>query len=124
MALNKLIKMKLNNIIVFCLIMLIYSCEKKDVREDYPIKAIVLTQNIDCHEYEIKILNDLEKVISLFGKSVIDSIYIAGNLPDNLKVKGLEIVFNIDKPSESIVTSCSMMGPSLNWIWISNAKPY
>lgn len=116
--------MRLIIIIISYLIMLIYSCEKKDINEDYPIKAIVLTQNIDCHEYEIKIMNDLEKVITLFGESVIDSIYIAGNLPNNLKVTGLEIVLNVGKPSESVVTSCSMMGPTLNWIWISKAKRY
>ena len=78
---------------------------------------------MDCKEYEIKFLLDLEKVIDLFGESVIDSVYIAGNLPDDLKTAGLKIVLNIRKPLNSELSACTTMGPTLNWVWITNAKP-
>ncbi len=109
-------------IIILGIILVSFSCEQ-DSDPAFPVKAEVLGENIDCHEYEIKILDHLDKVISLFGKSAVDSVYIAGNLPDTLKRQGLSIVLDVDKPSESFETACSFRGPTLNWIWITRAKP-
>jgi hypothetical protein len=101
----------------------IYSCENDPVNQDYEFDAEVLGVNLDCRINEIKFSNNLDKVIELFGKSVIDSVYIAGNLPDSLKIPGLKIVANLKKPSNPEFSACTTMGPSLNWVWITAAKP-
>ena len=89
----------------------------------YPFEGEVLGINIDCHIHEIKFLNNLDRVIELCGKSVINSVYIAGNLPDSLKIEGLKIILNIGKPSSNQIGACTMMGSTINWVWITNAKP-
>jgi hypothetical protein len=99
------------------------SCERNNVDQIFPFDVEVLGINLDCKQNEIKFSNDLDKVIELFGKSVIDSVYIAGNLSDDLKIPGLKIVLNIGKPSTYEIGACTTMGPSLNWVWITNAKP-
>ncbi len=96
---------------------------RERINQNFPFKATVLRVNPDCGRNEIKFYNKLDKVIELFGKSVIDSVYIAGNLPDSLKVPGLDIVLNIGIESNSQFGACTMMGPTLNWVWITNAKP-
>lgn len=98
------------------------SCEKDRKDQVYRFEAKVLGQNTDCGEYEVKFLNNLEQVVVLCGKSVIDSVYIAGNLPNDLKISGQTIYLNIRKPLISEFTSCSMMGPTLNWVWVKEAK--
>jgi len=99
------------------------SCERNNVDQVFPFEAEVLGINLDCKKNEIKFSNNLDKVIELFGKSVIDSVYIAGNLPYDLKIPGLKIVLNIGTSSNYQFGACTMMGPTLNWVWITNAKP-
>ncbi len=99
------------------------SCEKKNNDPIYPFDAEVLGINMDCGIYQIKFLDDLDKVTELCGSSVIEGIYIAGNLPDSLKTEGLKIKLNIGKPSSNQLGACTMMGPTLNWVWITNAIP-
>lgn len=101
------------------------SCENNTstIDQDYPFEAEVLGINIDCKQNEIKFSNDLDKVIELFGKSVVDSLYIAGNLPNDLKIPGLKILVNIGNPIKQELTACTTRGPSLNWVWITAAKP-
>jgi hypothetical protein len=113
---------------VFLLISLAFgltylSCEKNTEYQSKSIEAQVLNINSDCGVYQIRFLNNLDKVIELCGKSVIDGVYIAGNLPDSLKVEGLKIILNIQKPSSGQIGFCTTMGPSLNWVWIIYAKP-
>lgn len=107
------------------IIVLLHSCENNTCTtdKDYPFEAEVLGINLDCKLNEIKFSNDLDKVIGLFGKSVIDSVYIAGNLPNDFKIPGLKILVNIGNPSKQEFTACTTMGPSLNWVWITAAKP-
>ena len=108
---------------IFLVIGLTYlSCEKKNIDQEYPFEAEVLGINLDCGIYEIKFLNNLDNVIKLSGESVIDSVYIAGNLPDDLKIQGLKIILNIGEPDYYKITACTMMGPTLNWVWITRAK--
>jgi len=109
--------------ILLLIVVSIFSCENNSSDQEYPFEAEVLGLNPDCKKNEIKFSNDLDKVIGLFGKSVIDSVYIAGNLPDDLKIPGLKIVVNIGNPANQEFTACTTMGPSLNWVWITAAKP-
>jgi hypothetical protein len=109
--------------ILLTIVLSIFSCESNKNDQEYPFEAEVLGKNFDCGEYEVKFSNNLDQVINLFGKSVIDSVYIAGNLPDNLKMPGLKIVVKIENPSTHELTACTTMGPSLNWVWITAAKP-
>jgi hypothetical protein len=109
--------------ILLMIILSNFSCENNNTDLDYPFEAEVLGINLDCKQNEIKFSNDLDKVIGLFGKSVIDSVYIAGNLPNDLKIPGLKIVVKIGNPSNQEFTACTTMGPSLNWVWITAAKP-
>ena len=99
------------------------SCEKKNDDPIYPFDAEVLGINMDCGIHQIKFLDDLDKVTELCGSSVIEGIYIAGNLPDSLKREGLIIKLNIGKPSANQLGACTMIGPTLNWVWITNAIP-
>ena len=99
------------------------SCEKENKDPNFPFDAEVFGINIDCHIHEIKFLSDLDKVIELCGSSVVEGIYIAGNLPDSLKTKGLIIELNIGKPNSNQLGACTMMGPTLNWVCIISARP-
>lgn len=99
-----------------------WSCEKKPQNQDYPFQGKILGINIDCGIHEINITDGLDKVIELCGSS-IGNVYIVGNLPDSLKKEGLIIQFNIGKPTPGQFTACTTLGPSYNWIWITDARP-
>ena len=99
------------------------SCEKKNDDPNYTFDAEVLGINRDCGIHQIKFLTNLDKVTELCGSSVVEGIYIAGNLPDSLKTEGLIIKLNIGKPGSNQLGACTMMGPTLNWVWIINARP-
>jgi hypothetical protein len=109
--------------ILLLIVVSVFSCENNSTDKEYPFEAEVLGLNPDCNINEIKFSNNLDKVIELFGKSVTDSVYIAGNLPDDLKIPGLKVVVNIGNPANREFTACTTMGPSLNWVWITAAKP-
>jgi len=116
-------------LIFFVIGFTVFSCERKNidpkssnVDPEFPFEAEILGINPDCKKHEIRFSNDLDKVIELFGKSIVD-VYIAGNLPDSLKIPGLKIVLNISKPSTPSFAACTTMGPTHNWVWITNAKP-
>jgi hypothetical protein len=121
--------MKAKVLFLLTIALAITACErnsdqgKERINQNLPFEAIVLGINPDCGINEIKFYNKLDKVIELFGKSVIDSVYIAGNLPDSLKVPGLNIVLDIGIESNSQFGACTMRGPTLNWVWITDAKP-
>jgi hypothetical protein len=99
------------------------SCEKKNEDQNFPFVAEVQGINMDCGIHQIKFLNDLDKVIELCGRSVVDGVYIAGNLPDSLKTEGVKIELNIGKQSSNQLGACTMMRPTLAWVWIINARP-
>jgi len=99
------------------------SCEKKNEDPNFPFVAEVLGINMDCGIHQIKFLNDLDKITELCGSSVVESIYIAGNLPDSLKTEGLIIELNIGKTTSNQLGACTMMGPTLTWVWVTNARP-
>jgi len=109
-------------LILLTLGLFFYSCERNDSNPVYPYEAIVFGPNNDCGLYEVKFTNDLSGVIEKVGKSVVDSIYIAESLPEDLKIYGLEIKLDIRKPKTSELGICTDRGPSLNWVHVIYAK--
>lgn len=106
----------------FILMLFLCNCKKdNNSSSDFPFKAIVLGSNRDCSLYEIKILNGLDKVKMIIGLSTIDSIYIAANLPDSLKVQGLNIQLDLRKPNNDELGACTTLGPSFTWIYVVKA---
>jgi hypothetical protein len=106
----------------FILILFFSNCKKdNNSTSDFLYKAIVIGLNRDCFLYEIKILNGLEKVKTIAGISPIDSVYIAANLPDSLKVSGLNIQLDLRKPSNNELGACTTLGPAFTWIYVIKA---
>jgi hypothetical protein len=109
-------------VIILLIGLLNSSCEKKSENQVFPFVGEIMRINPDCNIHEINITEGLDKIIELCGNS-IGSVYIAGNLPDSLNVEGLRIEFNIGEASLDKITACTTMGPSYNWVWITDAKP-
>lgn len=101
---------------------LVSSCERNHNNPDYPFEAEVLGPNMDCGLYQIRFTGDLDRVIEKVGNSVITGLYIAENLPDDLKQEGIIIVLDIREPQPSELGFCTAMGPSLTWLHILKAK--
>ena len=111
------------SLVLLTFVLTYLSCEKKIEDPSYPFNAEVLGINMDCGIHQIKFLNGLDKITELCGSSVVEGIYIAANLPDSLKTVGLIIKLNVGKPSSNQLGACTTMGPTLNWVWITNAIP-
>lgn len=109
-------------ILGFILILFICDCKKdNNSSSDFPYNAIVLGLNSDCSKYEIKITNGLEKVKTIVGVTSNDSVYIAANLPDSLKVTGLNIQLDLRKPNNEELSACKTFGPIYPWIYVIKA---
>lgn len=120
--------MKTTRMLIFSLsifLISLYSCQKdkNTVSTDYPFQAEVLTRNPDCGLYEIIITKGLEKVESMITpKTPVKGIYIAQNLPDNLKVPGLFIVLDLRQPTNDELGASTYSGPSYSWVHVIRAK--
>lgn len=108
--------------ITLTICLLVSSCERNHNNPNYPFEAEVLGPNMDCGLYQIKFTGDLDEVIEKVGKSVVSGLYIAENLPDDLKQEGISIVLDIREPQPSELGFCAMMGPSLAWLHVIKAK--
>lgn len=99
-----------------------YSCQKENNPSEFPYKAEVMGMNADCGVYQIRITEGQDEVESIVGQSVITSIYIANNLPDELKIDGLRIMLDLRKPENSELGVCTDMGPGYAWVFVTKAK--
>ena len=98
-----------------------FSCHKDNSSNDFPYEAKVVGLNSDCGIYQIKITQGLDKVKSIVGSSVCDSIYIAKNLPPELMTNGIGIKLDLRKPENSELGGCTAMGPGYTWIFVIKA---
>jgi hypothetical protein len=98
-----------------------FSCHKDNSPLDFPYEAIVMGPNSDCGIYQIMITQGLDKAKSIVGSSVDDNIYIAQNLPNELKTNGITIKLDLRKPENSELGVCTSMGPSYTWIFVMKA---
>ena len=98
------------------------SCEENSTINEYPFEAEVLGRNSDCGIYAIRFINNLYKVHEIADSHVLDDIYIARNLPEELQIEGLFIVLNIRKIKDSELGACTHRGPSYPWIYVLSAK--
>ena len=101
-----------------------YSCQKEYNPSEYPFKAEVMGANLDCGIYQIRITEGQDKVESILGKSIGTNIFIANNLPAELKIAGLKILLDLRKPmpENNEIGICTAMGPSYPWIFVTRGK--
>jgi hypothetical protein len=101
-----------------------YSCQKEDNSSEYPFKAEVIGKNSDCGICQIRITEGQNKVETMVGKSVGTNIYIANNLPEDLKIDGLKIILDLRKPEpeNNELGICTAMGPAYPWVFVTKAK--
>jgi hypothetical protein len=99
----------------------VISCERHNTNPTYPFEAVVLGPNMDCGLFQIKFTYNVEEVIKIVGSS-LQNVYIAENLPDELKVEGINIVLDIRKPKYPELGACTAMGPSYTWLHVIIAK--
>jgi hypothetical protein len=101
-----------------------YSCRKENNPSEYPFKAEVMGTNLDCDIYQIRITEGQDKVESILGKSIGTNIFIANNLPAELKIAGLNILLDLRKPmpENNEIGICTAMGPSYAWVFVTRAK--
>jgi hypothetical protein len=115
-------KIKLLIGVLFMGLISYYSCQKENNPSGYPFKAEVMGINPDCGIYQIRITDGQEKAESIVGKSAEANIYIANNLPDELKINGLRIILDLRKPEINELGVCTDMGPSYTWVFVTKAK--
>ena len=106
-------------ILILTTFMVFNSCERT---VEYPFEAEVLGKNSDCGLYAIKFNGNLEQLHEIADTYILDDIYIAKNLPQNLQIDGMIIILNIRKLKNSELTECTTLGPSYPWIYVLNAK--
>ena len=101
-----------------------YSCRNENNHSEYPFKAEVMGANVDCGIYQIRITEGQDKVESILGKSIGTNIFIANNLPAELKITGLKILLDLRKPTaeNNEIGFCTAMGPSYAWVFVTRAK--
>jgi len=118
--------MKKKIIICFLFLGLIsfYSCQKENNPTEYPFKAEVMGRNPDCGIYQIKITEGQDKVELIVGNSIGTCIYIANNLPEELKINGLKILLDLRRPvpENNELGICYAMGPGYTWVFVTKAK--
>lgn len=100
-----------------------YSCRKENNPTEYPFKAEVMGANLDCGIYQIRITEGQDKVESILGKSAGTNIFVANNLPTELKISGLKILLDLRKPmpENNEIGICTALGPSYPWIFVTRA---
>lgn len=99
-----------------------YSCQKENNPSEFPYQAEVMGINPDCGIYQIRITKGLDEVESIVGSSPVDNIYIANNLPDELKINGLRIILDLRKPENNELGACTFLGLSVPWVFVTKAK--
>jgi hypothetical protein len=100
-----------------------FSCNKEKGADGYAFKAVVIGENADCGVYAIRITSGQEGVRLIEGQAPGDTdIYIARNLPDELKINGLIISLNLRAPVNDEIGVCTDMGPSYPWVFVTKAK--
>ena len=118
--------MKIKNIVILLFMGLIsnYSCRKENNSTVYPFKAEVMGVNLDCGIYQIRITEGQDKVESILGKSAGNNIFVANNLPAELKISGLKILLDLRKPmpENNELGICTAIGPSYPGIFVTRAK--
>ncbi len=97
------------------------SCKDESSSIALPMEATVIGLNGDCGVYELKITEGLDNVKAKVGPSVIDSFYIADNLPDSLKIPGMNIKLDIRKPQNNELRACTTLGAGFTWIYVVRA---
>lgn len=117
-------KLKIISRFMFIGLMSCYACKKDNNATEYPFKAEVMGVNSDCGIYQIKVTEGQQKVASIVGKSVGTDIYIASNLPEELKINGLKIILDLRKPKagNNELGICTALGPSYTWVFVMKAK--
>jgi hypothetical protein len=117
-------KIKIIISLVFIGLIIHYSCQKENNPTEYPFKAEVMGTNPDCGIYQIRITEGQDQVETMVGKSVGNNIYIANNLPDELKISGLKILLDLRKPmpENNELGVCTAIGPGYPWIYVTKAK--
>lgn len=112
--------------VIICLLFIglisFYSCQKENNPTEYPFKAEVIGNNPDCGVYQIRITEGQDKVGNIVGESIASNIYIANNLPEELKISGLRILLDLRKPENNELGICTHMGPCYPWIYVTRAK--
>jgi hypothetical protein len=98
------------------------SCEKKNVVTDSTFEAEVLGRNSDCGLFAVKFPEKLDQIMALTETSSSDGVYIAENLPEDLKTSGLVIILKIRKPQPTELGFCTDLGISYPWIWVIDAR--
>jgi hypothetical protein len=118
--------MKINNILIVQLVVLINfcACQKEKNTTEYPCKAEVMWKNSDCGIYQIRITEGQDYVEKILGQSFSTNIYIANNLPEDLKINGQKIILDLRKPDPENNESgfCTAMGPSYPLVIVTKAK--
>lgn len=109
---------------IICLVFLgFFSCNKEKDAEGYAFKALVIGENADCGVYAIKITSGQEGVRLIDGQEAeVTDIYIAANLPDELKINDLAIMLDLRAPMNDEIGVCTDMGPSYPWVFVIKAK--
>jgi hypothetical protein len=115
-------KIKLLIGVLFMGLISYYSCQKEINPSEYPFKAEVMEKNPDCGIFQIRITVGQDRVESIVGKSAGTNIYIANNLPDELKINGLRIQLDLRKPEYNELGVCTDLGPSYTWVFVTKAK--
>ena len=106
--------MKTNIIFFLTLIAVFSSCKKEDENTDYNYEAIVVYKvndgMITCDDdlFSLKFIKGIHEAESIIDSDsrVLDSIYVAVNLPDELKEIGLTIKLDVRVPEPDETPSC------------------
>jgi hypothetical protein len=99
------------------------SCNKEKDDDRYAFKAVVIGENADCGVYAIRITSGQDAVKLNEGQAAGETdIYIACNLPDDLKINDLAIMLDLRAPENDEIAVCTAMGPSYPWVIVTRAK--
>ncbi|MDP2089446.1 MAG: hypothetical protein Q8J84_08610 [Flavobacteriaceae bacterium] len=111
----------LTALFLFCSLVIILACDKEDHNE-LKYVAQVIGQNQDCGEFTIQFISGMDEIKEKIGSSVIENLYIAKNLPDELKTSDILIRLDCRKPTSNELGICTTMGSSLTWVFITAAE--
>lgn len=99
------------------------SCSENTIDSEFPYIAEVIGESLDCKDFEIKIIEGIQKVKIIIGDNS-GNIYTAKNLPDSLKIEGLKIKLDIRKIKNSEITACTTLGIPYPWLYVITADKY
>jgi hypothetical protein len=117
-------KIKIIIYVFFLGLISFYSCKKENNPTEYPFKAEVIGINPDCGIFQIKITEGQDEIEWIVGNSKGTNIFIANNLPEELKINGLKILLDLRKPEpeNNELGICTTMGPGYTWVFVTKAK--